>query len=306
MGAKRTLSPNGFGAGGLTWEVDALTLRRSTATQGRTSVAVKKAPAKKSAAKKAPAKKAPAKKAPAKKVVKKAPAKKTPAKKAAPAKKSAAKKAPAKKAPAKKTPAKKAAPAKKAPAKKAPVKKAPAKKAAVKAPAKKAAAKTPAPKAPAKKAAPVKKAEVAPVVAPRPNRLPAIPKEPKKIKYPFDAKFLDAQRLHLLEERRRLVHDAETLTAEANSLAELREPGDVQFDEESGEGDTLAVERERDLALSAQFLDQVDEIDRAMAKIGQGTYGICEISGLAIPKERLRAIPWCRERVEYKVGNFRR
>ena len=259
----------------------------------------KKAPAKKAPAKKSAAKKAPAKKAPAKKVVKKAPAKKAPAKKAAPAKKSAAKKAPAKKAPAKKV-------VKKAPAKKAPAKKAPAKKAAVKAPGKKAAAKTPAPKAPAKKAAPVKKAEVAPVVAPRPNRLPAIPKEPKKIKYPFDAKFLDAQRLHLLEERRRLVHDAETLTAEANSLAELREPGDVQFDEESGEGDTLAVERERDLALSAQFLDQVDEIDRAMAKIGQGTYGICEISGLAIPKERLRAIPWCRERVEYKVGNFRR
>ena len=288
MGAKRTLSPNGFGAGGLTWEGDALTLRRSTATQGRTSVAVKKAPAKKSAAKKAPAKKAavkaPAKKAPAKKAAVKAPAKKAPAKKA-PAKKAPAKKAPAKKV-VKKAPAKKAVPAKKAPAKKV--------------------VKAPAPKAPAKKAAPVKKAEVAPVVAPRPNRLPAIPKEPKKIKYPFDAKFLDAQRLHLLEERRRLVHDAETLTAEANSLAELREPGDVQFDEESGEGDTLAVERERDLALSAQFLDQVDEIDRAMAKIGQGTYGICEISGLAIPKERLRAIPWCRERVEYKVGNFRR
>jgi RNA polymerase-binding transcription factor DksA len=253
-------------------------------------VAVKKVPAKKSAAKKAPAKKA-AVKAPAKKVVKKAPAKK-----AAPAKKVVKKAAPAKKV------VKKAAPAKKAPAKKAPAKKV-VKKAA---PAKKAAVKAPAPKAPAKKAAPVKKAEVAPVVAPRPNRLPAIPKEPKKIKYPFDAKFLDAQRLHLLEERRRLVHDAETLTAEANSLAELREPGDVQFDEESGEGDTLAVERERDLALSAQFLDQVDEIDRAMAKIGQGTYGICEISGLAIPKERLRAIPWCRERVEYKVGNFRR
>ena len=289
MGAKRTLSPNGFGACGLTWEGGALTLRRSTATQGRTSVAVKKVPAKKSAAKKAPAKKA-AVKAPAKKVVKKAPAKK-----AAPAKKVVKKAAPAKKV------------VKKSAAKKAPAKKAPAKKVVKKAaPAKKAAVKAPAPKAPAKKAAPVKKAEVAPVVAPRPNRLPAIPKEPKKIKYPFDAKFLDAQRLHLLEERRRLVHDAETLTAEANSLAELREPGDVQFDEESGEGDTLAVERERDLALSAQFLDQVDEIDRAMAKIGQGTYGICEISGLAIPKERLRAIPWCRERVEYKVGNFRR
>ncbi|CAB4714502.1 unannotated protein [freshwater metagenome] len=259
-------------------------------------MAVKKVTAKKSAAKKAPAKKT-AKAAPAKKVVKKAaPAKKAPAKKAAPAKKVVKKAAPAKKAPAKKV-VKKAAPAKKAPAKKVVKKAAPAKKA----PAKKVVAKV----APVKKAV-VKKAPAPPVQPPRPNRLPPIPKEPKKIKYPFDAKFLDAQRAHLLEERRRLVHDAETLTAEANSLAELREPGDVQFDEESGEGDTLAVERERDLALSAQFLDQVDEIDRAMLKIGQGTYGICEISGLAIPKERLRAIPWCRERVEYKVGNFRR
>ena len=190
---------------------------------------------------------------------------------------------------------------KKVTAKKSAAKKAPAKKAAVKAPAKKVVT-----KAALVKKAVVKKPPAPPVQPPRPNRLPPIPKEPKKIKYPFDAKFLDAQRAHLIEERRRLMHDAETLTAEANSLAELREPGDVQFDEESGEGDTLAVERERDLALSAQFLDQVDEIDRAMLKIGQGTYGICEISGLAIPKERLRAIPWCRERVEYKVGNFRR
>ena len=42
--------------------------------------------------------------------------------------------------------------------------------------------------------------------------------------------------------------------AEAEQLAEEMEPGDIQFDEESGEGDTMNVERERDLALSAQAL----------------------------------------------------
>ena len=72
------------------------------------------------------------------------------------------------------------------------------------------------------------------------------------------------------------------------------------------EGDTLQVERERDLALSAQFRAHIDDIDHALAKITSNTYGLCEISGLAIPKERLRAIPWARERVEYKVGGFRR
>ncbi len=123
---------------------------------------------------------------------------------------------------------------------------------------------------------------------------------------PFDAKFLEAQRELLISERARLTHDVATLDAEADELALMREPGDAQFDEESGEGDTLAVERERDLALSAQFRGQIEEIDHALAKFDDGTYGICEVSGLAIPKERLRAIPWARERVEYKVGGFQR
>jgi RNA polymerase-binding transcription factor DksA len=230
-------------------------------------------------AKKSTAKKSPAKKAA---VVKKSTAKKAPVKKAAVVKKSTAKKAPVKKSPAKKAPAKKAAVVKKAvTAGKAPAKKAPAKKAAPT-------------KAPARKAAPAKKAPATKAVAAKPPALKRqmVPKAPRKIKYPFDGAFLESMRLMLLEERARLVHDAEILTAEANSLAELREPGDVQFDEESGEGDTLAVERH--------------EIDRAMGKIAEGTYGMCEVSGLAIPKERLRAIPWARERVEYKVGGFSR
>jgi RNA polymerase-binding transcription factor DksA len=248
------------------------------------------------AARKAPGKKAPANKARSRK----APAKKVSARKGSPSKvttrkttsKQGAKKAPAKKAAAKK--AAKKAPAKKAAAKKAPAKKAPAKKAAKKAPAKKAAAK----KAPAKKAA-AKKA---------PAKKAAAKKAAKKglTKSPFDKAFVEEQREALMTERARLSHDVDALDAEATELAMMREPGDVQFDEESGEGDTLAVERERDLALSAQFRTHIEDIDHALRKIDAGMYGVCEVSGLAIPKERLRAIPWARERVEYKVGGFGR
>ncbi|MEI7592610.1 MAG: molecular chaperone DnaK [Actinomycetes bacterium] len=110
----------------------------------------------------------------------------------------------------------------------------------------------------------------------------------------------------LIAERVTYLGQADSLKAEADSLAELREPGDVQFDEESGEGDTLAAERERDLALSYQARAAVEEIDHALEKIALGTYGICEISGLPIPRVRLEAIPWARERVEYKVGGFGR
>ena len=104
-------------------------------------------------------------------------------------------------------------------------------------------------------------------------------------------KFLEGQLDDARAERATYLRQAETLQAEADSLAEDREPGDVQFDEESGEGDTLAVERERDLALSAQARAAVEEIDTAVAKIDDGTYGICENCGTAIPKERLKALP---------------
>jgi RNA polymerase-binding transcription factor DksA len=143
-----------------------------------------------------------------------------------------------------------------------------------------------------KKAAPAKKVAVAKKAAPPKKAAPAkAAKSVKKGPVVLD-KFLEGQRAALLEERATYTHQAESLQAEADLLAAEREPGDVQFDEESGEGDTLAVERERDLALSAQARAAVDEIDTALAKITDGSYGTCEQCGKSIPKERLRALPY--------------
>ncbi|MCP4084264.1 MAG: hypothetical protein GY745_04320 [Actinomycetia bacterium] len=112
------------------------------------------------------------------------------------------------------------------------------------------------------------------------------------------------QRDVLVMERAKYLGQADSLKAEADSLMQDRDPGDVQFDEESGEGDSLAVERDRDLALSAQARVAVEQIDAALGRIDAGTYGVCVASGKAIPKERLEAIPWAAERIEYKVGGF--
>ena len=236
----------------------------------------------------APAKKAaPARKATTAK--KAAPAKKAPAAKKASGGKTAARKAVAGKTPAK-APAKKA-PAKKAVAAKAPVRKAPAKKAV--------AAKAPAAVAPAKKAAP------APVKAAK-KAVPEPPKRPTVGPYAKDTKFLDAQRVLLLEERGIYAGQAVDLRAEADSLALEREPGDVQFDEESGEGGTVTVDRERNLALSAQATAAVEEIDDAMKKIDRKTYGGCERCYQPIPKARLQALPFARLCVACKSGGLSR
>jgi DnaK suppressor protein len=123
-------------------------------------------------------------------------------------------------------------------------------------------------------------------------------------KSPVLDKFLEDQLVELERERANYLRQAETLQAEADSLTEDREPGDVQFDEESGEGDTLAVERERDLALSAQARAAIEQIDTAVAKIHEGTYGSCENCGTAIPKERLKALPYAALCVKCKSGGL--
>ena len=126
----------------------------------------------------------------------------------------------------------------------------------------------------------------------------------KKSSSHLTASFLKAQ-LHALEgERATYLRQAESLQAEADSLTEDREPGDVQFDEESGEGDTLAVERERDLALSAQARAAIEQIDLAVAKIQAGTYGVCETCGRPIPEERLEALPHAALCVTCKSGGL--
>ncbi|WP_419553192.1 TraR/DksA family transcriptional regulator [Candidatus Poriferisodalis sp.] len=125
-----------------------------------------------------------------------------------------------------------------------------------------------------------------------PHRKPAKPR--------FGEVFLEKQRQALLAERRRYTAHAERYEAEAEQLVNEREPGDVQFDEESGEGDSIAVERDRALQISAREREEIAEIDAALARIEDGTYGICIVSGKPIPKERLEAIPHASMRVEVK------
>ena len=277
-------------------------VKKSAPAKKKATPAKKAAPAKKKAApvkKSAPVKKksAPVKKAvPAKK--KSAPVKKVAVKKAAPVKKVAPAK---KKVVAKKVAVKKVAPAKK---KATPVKKVAVKKVAVKK------------VAPVKKVVPVVAKVVIPVVpkkAPKPVFVkPAVPGKKPVTKdgiisnKDFDLAFLRVQRGLLVTERDRLLGRAETLESELEKLIEEAGMGDDQFDEDGGEGDTMAVERERDRVLSDQARQTVEEIDAALARICTGDYGYSVVSTRPIPRERLEAIPWAIELVEEKVGGIGR
>src|SRR2546423_4067712 len=57
---------------------------------------------------------------------------------------------------------------------------------------------------------------------------------------------------------------------------------------------------DRDFALSLLSSDQdaIYEIEEALKRIEKNTYGVCELTGKAIPKSRLEAIPWTRFTVQ--------
>lgn len=100
---------------------------------------------------------------------------------------------------------------------------------------------------------------------------------------------LDALRRKLEGERsriQRLIQAAAPPHAPADQRIEL---------EETAQRET---ERSHLLEIAARERALLAEIDRALAKLDAGTYGVSEKTGDPIPYERLVAIPWARSGVD--------
>jgi len=246
---------------------------------------------------------------PGKKVVKKAAqktvAKKAPAKKAV-AKKVAAKKAPAKKAPAKKAPAKKAAPKKTIPVKKAPVKKVPGK------PFPSKVGKTTLTvdeKSQTVSVATVMAPTAAPVVEERRLVMPPPPrpvKSGKKVaplkpikaaptpvvasagEAPWTATELKAIKAEITKDLERLRKELALVEAEMDEL--ISDSGEGAGDDQADSG-TKTFEREHEMSLVINARDMVLQTERALERLENKSYGLCEDCGSAIGKARLQVFP---------------
>jgi DnaK suppressor protein len=94
----------------------------------------------------------------------------------------------------------------------------------------------------------------------------------------------------LLAERARVRGLAAALDREfAGIAAAASEPG--TDDEHDPEGATLAFERQHTAALLARARDQIAEIDAAIGRLDEGTYGICVRCGQPVGQDRLAARP---------------
>jgi len=96
----------------------------------------------------------------------------------------------------------------------------------------------------------------------------------------------------LLDERRRVVDAIDNIHAEnPGSLGEETEETTYQ-DNHLGDIATATFDREMASTLEENSTHVLTEIDGALARIDEGTYGICLRCGQPIGQERLEALPW--------------
>ncbi len=111
-----------------------------------------------------------------------------------------------------------------------------------------------------------------------------------------DIKLGDFKKL-LLEERARVTKTLREEEAEIREEMADASENEISrtstFDSAENE-DTAAImaDRDRENALDENEKQLLHEINHALDRISDGTYGICEVTGEPIPTERLRAIPW--------------
>jgi len=96
----------------------------------------------------------------------------------------------------------------------------------------------------------------------------------------------DDVREALLAKQRDIDARAADLTAAPDAT------GGISFGKRVGDSTSIAVERITQVAAHEQLLVQSEEVTRALAKLDEGTYGMCDSCGATIPAERLEIHPW--------------
>ncbi|HEU4464306.1 MAG TPA: TraR/DksA C4-type zinc finger protein [Gemmatimonadota bacterium] len=105
-------------------------------------------------------------------------------------------------------------------------------------------------------------------------------------------KELDDLRERLLAEQAELQEQLTTIEEQSFAASQSELSGEVSFDEENADAGTFTFERERDLSIENNVRDLMRKIERALARMDEGTYGICSRCGKPIEKARLKVLPY--------------
>jgi RNA polymerase-binding transcription factor DksA len=82
--------------------------------------------------------------------------------------------------------------------------------------------------------------------------------------------------------------------SESDQISELS-----SLDQHQGDIASETFEREKDFSLLEQLEAELGDLDAALRKVEEGTYGTCEVCGIEISPERLEARPGSRTCIDH-------
>ncbi len=100
------------------------------------------------------------------------------------------------------------------------------------------------------------------------------------------------------EIRRRLLSERAQLKDQLRRLEEMVELEDIGRSNHMADDATEAFEQTVGVALQRNVEAQIESIERALARLDDGTYGLCESCGGRIDRARLEALPHAQYCVE--------
>lgn len=103
----------------------------------------------------------------------------------------------------------------------------------------------------------------------------------------LDPTFIDRQREYLLRLQATLRSAAQGTEAEEGEVRSEVVDAAREYEDDAQELDELEVEGN----LVVRDVERLQRVERALKKIDDGTYGVSDLSGQPIPRERLEAVP---------------
>ena len=104
-----------------------------------------------------------------------------------------------------------------------------------------------------------------------------------------DQSLLSTVRSDLTDERDRL----------ETQISALEPGGGSAFDDNFADSGQVAAEQGENKVLASQLRSELDEVERALAKLDDGSYGKCETCGELISEARLEAMPATRYCIQH-------
>src|SRR5215469_13438059 len=103
------------------------------------------------------------------------------------------------------------------------------------------------------------------------------------------------------QQQTKLLRVREALSKRIKRLAEDASEDTPGYSIHMADAGTDSFDRDLTLGLASFEQEALYEVDAALQRLDDGTYGVCELTGRPIPWKRLEAIPWTRFSIEAEV-----